>query len=126
MTKTASKMRKASSVRNSSATMIAPFMFGSTTLNSRCQNVAPSTSAASSSELGTWASPASSSNDIKGVVFQISEMQMAMSADQWLPNQSWVSENAAKLRVCSQWLRKPVSTANANRQANADTTVMIA
>src|SRR5665647_3485893 len=124
MTKTASKMRKASRVRNSRATMIAAFMFGSTTLKSLCQNVAPSTWAASSNELSTWARPARSNKDMNGVVFQSSEMQIAKIADQWPPTQSSVSENAPNVKVCIQWLMKPVSTANANRHAKADTTVM--
>ena len=88
MMKTLSKIRNASRVRNSSATMIAGFMFGRVTLYRRCQNVAPSTLAASSSALSTWASPASSSSDMNGVVFQISDRQMIASEDHVPPNQS--------------------------------------
>lgn len=73
MMKTLSKIRNASRARNNTATMIAAFMFGSTTRAIRSDQVAPSTSAASSSSVGTWASPASSSSEINGVVFQISE-----------------------------------------------------
>ena len=52
MTKTVSKMRHASSVRNSTATRMAAFMLGSVTRQSRCQAVAPSIFAASCSSLG--------------------------------------------------------------------------
>ena len=74
--KTLSKMRNASSVRNSTATMIAAFMFGRVTLQSRCNHVAPSTWAASCMSSGTWARPASSSSEMNGVVFQISDRQI--------------------------------------------------
>ena len=53
--------------------MIAAFMFGSVTRHSRCQAVAPSTLAASCSSSGTCTSPASSSSEMNGVVFQISD-----------------------------------------------------
>ena len=75
-------------MRNSSATMIAAFMFGSVTLYRRCHQVAPSTLAASCSSSGTWARPASSSSDMNGVVFQISDRQMTTSDGQRSPNQS--------------------------------------
>ena len=88
MMKMLSKMRNASSARNNTATMIAAFIDGRVTLRSRSQKVAPSTSAASCSSPGTCARPASSSNDMNGVVFQISEIMIAISADQWWPNQS--------------------------------------
>ena len=57
MTNGLSKMRHASSVRNSSATMMAAFMFGSVTFHSRCQAVAPSTLAASCMSSGTCTRP---------------------------------------------------------------------
>ena len=76
-----SKMRNASSVRNSTATMIAAFMFGSVTLHSRCHAVAPSTLAASCSSSGTCTRPASRSSEMNGVVFQISDRMMTNSAD---------------------------------------------
>ena len=97
MMKMLSKIRNASSARNSSATMIAAFIAGSVTLRSRSQNVAPSTSAASCSSPGTWASPARRSSDMNGVVFQISEVMIAISADQWWPNQSKSALNQPKV-----------------------------
>src|SRR3954471_15930614 len=82
-----SKMRKASSARNRTATMIAARMFGMITFHSRCHQVAPSTSAASSMSSDTWESPASRSSDMNGVVFQISETMMANIAGPWLSKQ---------------------------------------
>ena len=67
--------------------MIAAFMFGSVTFHSRCQAVAPSTSAASCSSIGTCTSPASSSSEMNGVVFQISDRMMTNIDDQRPPNQ---------------------------------------
>ena len=83
-----SKIRKASRVRNSSATMIAAFMFGIVTRHSRCHQVAPSTCAASWSTSGTCARPASSSSEMNGVVFQISARQITSSDVHLSPNQS--------------------------------------
>ena len=77
-----SKMRNASSARNSTATMIAARMLGRITLYRRCHQVAPSTLAASIMSSDICASPASSSKDMNGVVFQISETQMANMAGQ--------------------------------------------
>ena len=62
--------------------MIAAFMFGRMTLNSRCHHVAPSTCAASRLSSEICDRPASSSSDMNGVVFQISDTQIANSADQ--------------------------------------------
>ena len=87
MMKMLSKIRKASSARNSTATMIAARMFGRITLYSRCHQVAPSTLAASSMSSDTWDRPASSSSDMNGVVFQISETMIANIAGQCEPNQ---------------------------------------
>ena len=67
--------------------MIAAFMLGRITLNSRWVQVAPSTSAASSMSSETCERPARSSNAMNGVVFQISETMIANIADQWPPNQ---------------------------------------
>ena len=67
-----SKMRKASSVRNSSATTTAGLMIGRMIPVSRRQAPAPSTCAAFSKSSGTSANPASSSSDMNGVVFQTS------------------------------------------------------
>ena len=83
-----SKIRKASSVRNSSSTMIWDFMLGRITLRSRSPHVAPSTTAASSIALSIWVRPASSSSDMNGVVFQISEPQIGTIELQKPPNQS--------------------------------------
>ena len=88
MTKMLSKIRKASSVRNSSATMIAAFMFGMVTFHIRCHQVAPSTFAASWSTSGTCARPASSSSEMNGVVFQISATQTTSREVHLSPNQS--------------------------------------
>src|SRR5206468_8892728 len=74
--------------------------------------------AASSSSAGTWASPASSSSDMNGVVFQISARLITNSAEARCPNQ-------AKSPSPKTWLTNPVSRAKAYRQAKADTTVMI-
>ena len=74
--------------------------------------------AASCSSSGTWARPASSSSDMNGVVFQISDRQITNSADQRWPNQ-------AKSPRPNQLLTKPVSRAKAYCQAKAETTVMI-
>ena len=62
---------------------------------------------------------------MNGVVFQISDRQMIASEDHVPPNQSR-SAGPPRTSVCSQWLAKPESTANAYFQENADTTVMIA
>ena len=67
--------------------MIAARMFGRITFHSRCHQVAPSTFAASIMSSLTCARPASRSSDMNGVVFQISEMQIANIAGQWSPNQ---------------------------------------
>src|SRR5699024_5048994 len=88
MMKMLSKMRKASRVRKSSATMTAAFMLGRTTFHMTCHHEAPSTFAASSIEESTWARPARRSRDMKGVVFQISESEMTKTEGQKLPNQS--------------------------------------
>ncbi len=86
--------------------MIAAFMFGSVTFHSRCQAVAPSTFAASCMSSGTCTRPASSSSEMNGVVFQISDRQITTSADQRSPNQL----NSPRF---SHWLTKPESIANA-------------
>ena len=83
--------------------MIAAFMFGSTTRQSRCHAVAPSTRAASSISSGTWTRPASSSSEMNGVVFQISERVMTTSEDQRSPNQ-------LKSPRPSHWFTKPESS----------------
>src|SRR5690625_6076081 len=92
MMKTLSKMRKASRARNRTATMMAAFMFGRTTLRVTSQRVPPSTRAASVSSPGTCASPASSSSEMKGVVFQISLAMITTSAGAAEPNQLKRSE----------------------------------
>jgi hypothetical protein len=71
-----SKIRKASRVRNSSATRMAGFIRGRMTWVKRCQPLAPSTLAALSSSSGTSDRPASSSRAMNGVVFQISAPMM--------------------------------------------------
>ena len=55
---------------------------------------------------------------MNGVVFQISDRQITKSADHRPPNQSNVPSP-------NHWLTKPESSANAYRQTNADTTVMM-
>ncbi|SKZ14656.1 Uncharacterised protein [Mycobacteroides abscessus subsp. abscessus] len=74
-----SKMRNASSVRNSSATRIAGFIIGMMMRRRRVHAPAPSTSAALSSSSGTNARPASSSSAMNGVVFQTSASTMIAS-----------------------------------------------
>jgi hypothetical protein len=71
-----SKIRNASSVRNSSATRIAGFISGRITRVNRCQAVAPSTLDALSRSSGTSDSPAISSSAMNAVVFQISARMM--------------------------------------------------
>src|SRR3954447_20731996 len=78
MMKAESKIRNASSVRNSSATRMAGFMRGTVMRQKRCQALAPSTFAASCSSSGTSVSPASSSRAMKGVVFHTS-VRMTMT-----------------------------------------------
>ena len=75
-----SKIRNASSVRNSSATRIAGFISGSVTRVNRCQAVAPSTMAAFCRSSGTSASPAISSSAMNGVVFHTSARMMTPMA----------------------------------------------
>src|SRR3954471_1782876 len=104
-----SKMRQASRVRNSNATMIAAFMFGNVTRMSRCRAEAPSTEAASCSSHGTWTSPASRRSEMNGVVFQISDEMMTNSDDHRSPNQ-------LKSPSPNHWLMKPESSWNAYRQ----------
>ena len=76
-----SKIRNASSARNSSATRIAGFISGTMIRANRCQAFAPSTFAAFSRSSGTSERPAISSSAMNGVVFQISaRMMIAMAA----------------------------------------------
>ena len=124
ITKMLSKMRKASRVRNSTATMMAAFMLGIVTLRIRCHQVAPSTLAASWSTSGTWARPARSSREMNGVVFQISAMQMTKSDFPWLPNQSVSGETPGT--QSNHELTKPLSMSKAYCQEKAETTVMTA
>src|SRR5689334_11912020 len=124
MTKMLSKMRNASRVRNSSATMMAAFMFGMVTRHNRCHQVAPSTIAASCSTSGTWASPASRSSEMNGVVFQISARQMTASEVHLSPNQSVVP--LMKGSQENHLFTKPVVMLKANAQENAETTVITA
>src|SRR5829696_9062257 len=124
MMKMLSKTRNASKVRNSRATMIAAFMLGIVTRQSRCHQVAPSTCAASCSTSGTWARPASSSSEMNGVVFQISARQITSSDVHLSPNQS-VSVPMPGSQE-NQLLTKPVVMLNANAQENAETTVITA
>ena len=85
-----SKIRKASSVLNSSATRIAGFISGRVTRTNRCQAVAPSTLAAFCRSSGTSARPAMSSSAMNGVVFQTSARMMTAMACTW-----WVSGAAS-------------------------------
>src|SRR3954468_14796098 len=72
MMKTESKIRNASSVRNSNATRIAGFISGTVMRQKRCHAAAPSTRAPPLSSSGTSVRPASSSSAMNGVVFQTS------------------------------------------------------
>ena len=67
--------------------MIAAFMFGNVTRMSRWRADAPSTDAASCKLHGTCTKPASNSNEINGVVFQISDQMITNIADHRAPNQ---------------------------------------
>src|SRR3954447_8886766 len=123
MMKMLSKIRNASSARNSTATMIAARMFGMITLNNRWLAVAPSTFAASSMSSEIWERPASSSSAMNGVVFQISLTMIANIACQWSPYQLvWAEMPGNQL---NQELTQPLLMENVNCQANAETTVMM-
>src|SRR5918998_3933701 len=98
--------------------MIAAFMLGRVTRVRRWDHVAPSTLAASWRSSGTWARPASSSSDMNGVVFQISDRQITKSDDHRPPNH----EKSPRL---NQLLTNPVSRSKAYCQAKAETTVMM-
>src|SRR3954470_24681562 len=110
-----SKIRKASSVRNSNATRMAGLISGTVTSQNRFQGLAPSIDAAFSRSSGTTARPAMSSSAMKGTVFQTSARMMIQSDDQ-----KWVS-GAEPLGV-----RYPRSAVQANRQEKAATTVTMA
>src|ERR1700729_2915561 len=99
--------------------MIAARILGKMTFHRRCHHVAPSTFAASSMSSDTWARPASSSSDMNGVVFQISEAMIAIIDDQYCPNQ--LKSSAVN---GSQLLTKPLVLENANCHAKPETTVM--
>src|SRR6478609_8907525 len=103
--------------------MIAARMLGRITLNSRCHQVAPSTCAASIMSSEICASPASSSSDMNGVVFQISETMIANIAGQWLPNQlvSGSSQGSQENHAFTN----PLLRLKANCHAYAETTVMM-
>ena len=64
-------------MRNNSATRIAGFISGSVIRMNRCQALAPSILAASSSSSGTSDSPASSNSAMYGVFFHTSVMMIA-------------------------------------------------
>ena len=89
-----SKIRNASSVRNSRATRIAGFITGTITRQNRCQAVAPSTLAARSSSSGTSESPARSSRAMNGVVFQTSARMMTAIACHWCVSGALVDESS--------------------------------
>jgi hypothetical protein len=114
-----SKIRNASSVRNSSATRIAGFISGIVMRKKRCIGVAPSTLAASCSSSGTSASPASSSSAMNGVVFQISARMITISEPLRL------FSGCASSEISGSPATKPLVGSNAYFQANAATTVMI-
>ena len=78
-----SKIRNASSVRNSSATRIAGRINGSVMRKKRCVALAPSTFAASCSSSGTSDSPARSSSAMNGVVFQTSARMITNREPFW-------------------------------------------
>ena len=112
-----SKIRNASSVRNSSATRIAGFISGSMIWTNRCHPLAPSTLAAFSKSSGTRDSPASSSRVMNGVVFQISAKMMRPMACHWLVS--------GALPAGSKFARYPTPGVQANCQLNAAATVTI-
>src|SRR4051794_36255560 len=106
MMNTLSNRRDAAGERDKTAPMMAPFMLGRVTRLRRWPHVAPSTFAASCSTSGTWARPARRSNDMNGVVFQISERQMTKIDDQRCPNHE-------KLPSPNQLLMNPESSEKA-------------
>src|SRR6476660_7748084 len=118
-----SKIRNASRARKSTATMIATRMFGMMTFHRRCHHVAPSTSAASIMSTEICARPASSSRDMNGVVFQISETMIANIAGQWEPNQLVSDEIHGSHE--NHAFTYPLLMLKANFQEYAETTVMM-
>src|SRR4051795_1978330 len=123
MMKMLSKIRNASSARNSTATMIAARMLGMITLNSRWLAVAPSTLAASSMSSDIWDRPASSSSAMNGVVFQISLTMIANIACQWSPYQ--LVDDEMPGNQSNVPFTQPLLIEKANCQAKAETTVMM-
>ena len=110
-----SKIRNASSVRNSSATRMAGFISGTVTIQNRFHAVAPSIEAALSRSSGTRARPAINSRAMNGTVFQTSaRMMMAIE----VPNLVSGAEPAGA--------SQPRSSVQAKRQEKAATTVTIA
>src|SRR5690606_29135870 len=95
--------------------------FGIVTRRMRCHHVAPSTFAASCSSPGTCARPDSSRSEMNGVVFQISDSEMTVTAVPNDANQSVSSDTNG-----SHAFMNPLVRSNMNRNANAETTVMIA
>src|SRR3954462_7484464 len=110
-----SKIRKASRVRNSSATRMAGLISGTVTIQNRFHEDAPSIDAALSRSSGTRARPAIRSRAMNGTVFQISARMMIQ-----MDGQKWVS-GADPLGVS-----QPRSAVQAKRQEKAATTVTIA
>src|SRR6478672_6181250 len=123
MMKMLSKIRNASSARNSTATMIAAFMFGRITLNSRWVAVAPSTLAASIMSSEICDRPARSSRAMNGVVFQISLTMIANIACQWSPYQ--LVEALMPGNQENHAFTHPLLMEKVNCQAKAETTVMM-
>src|SRR5919106_2030759 len=119
MMKIVSKTRKASSVRNSSATRIAGFINGSVMRKNRCTALAPSTLAASYRPSSIVVRPASSSRAMNGVVFQTSAMMITAKALKRSPN------HALSSAIKGSLLTNPTSGRKANCHANAATTVTI-
>ena len=100
--------------------MIAARMLGRITFHSRCHQVAPSTLAASIMSSDTCARPASSSRDMNGVVFQISETMIANIAGSGLAEPVEVGVEERQPAV-----DEAVVELNANCQAKPETTVMM-
>src|SRR5689334_21166853 len=123
MMKMLSKIRNASSSRNSTATMIAAQMFGRITLYSRYHAVAPSTLAASSMSSEICERPASSNSAMNGVVFQISLTMMANIACQWSPDQLVSAEMPGS--QANHAFTQPLLMEKVYCQAKAETTVMM-
>src|SRR5215475_9663792 len=93
-------MRSTSSTRNNTATSSAGLTSGSVMAVKRCQAFAPSTRADSYNSSGITCNPASTSNAMNGVVFQMSPSITVHRAGQTLPVQMMLVPSTALTTPC--------------------------